>query len=360
MKPINFLFPIIFILSACAPAVPAPTATAVPPTQTNTAIPTATNTPEPTATATPEPTKIPMPDGWESIAETKEIGGRQVVVNDKGEGATQIDGEWYPVDVNGCYYKEFFDPANQTDPKIEAIVRKINNEKPLNFETKYQWVRNLGSVNVGTTQKSERNQRLSISQFAVDAVLYDQKLCLNTQTGNWDHVVDYIQPHDYEQMPDNTLITRGVVGWVNNNEYLTFTYLEKGEINNKINDLPRAFKRWEKYIYSNEQVVIYIPSSISMNKSLPKNSDEFEKILVKVTSDPDNLNWMWHKNLTDQDFINWALSDNNQVRYLSMCDKKTRETLYIKNKTRFWRFWGEQIADSVMPELVIRIIKAAE
>lgn len=368
MKSYSILFPLVFLITSCAPAVPAPTVTAIPPTQTNTAIPTATNTPEPTANATPEPTatatseptKIPMPDGWMSIAETKEIGGRQVEVNDKGEGATQIDGKWYPVDVKGCYYKEFFDPANQTDPKIGAIVRKINNEAPLNFKTDYQWIRNLGSTNIGTTQNTGKNPRLSISEKAVDAILYSQKLCLNIQSGKWVHIVDYIQPHDYELMPENTFIVRGVVGWLENEEYITFTYLQKGEVNNKVSSLTDAFKRWKEYIYNNKQIVIHIPSGVSKNKTLPKNPGEYEDILRKVTKEGNNLNWMWNENLADPEFLDWALSENNQLRYLSMCDKKTREILYIKNQTKLWRFWGEQIADGVMPELVIRVIKAPE
>lgn len=79
-----------------------------------------------TPTPTPDPTEVTMPEGWTAITETREIGDRQVALNDKGDAATKIDGEWYPVDAKDCFYKEFFDPKNQTDPKIGELIQKIN------------------------------------------------------------------------------------------------------------------------------------------------------------------------------------------------------------------------------------------
>ncbi len=59
-----------------------------------------------------------MPEGWvAATTETKTIGGREVMVNPTtNEAVTQIDGEWYPVDQNGCFYTEFYSPENQTRP----------------------------------------------------------------------------------------------------------------------------------------------------------------------------------------------------------------------------------------------------
>ena len=117
---------LVFLLSSCASApVPTQTPTPLPPTATVTltSIPTPTATLTPTATPTSTP--VPMPEGWVDIVETREIGGRQVVFNADGQAATEIDGEFFPVDARGCYYPDLFNPELQkNDPKIMELLDK--------------------------------------------------------------------------------------------------------------------------------------------------------------------------------------------------------------------------------------------
>ncbi len=360
MKPYHVLFLFIFLITSCAPAVSAPTVTAIPPTQTNTAIPTSTNTPEPTvtetleptATATLEPTKVPMPNGWMSIAETKEIGGRQVVVNDKGEGATQIDGEWYPVDIIGCYYKEFFDPANQTDPLFEEIIQKINSETSMTYEfDDHDWRRNRGTSWMAYPQKGKYPRYV---ENHVDSILYEQMLCYNKFSLEWVHVVDYIHSYYEDLMPENTKRMRSTVGWLRDGSYWSFTYKQKGEENSKANSIQEGFQLWKSLIEKKEQVVLGIPFSFAVNNLGHWPEKEYEPAIRNLVSEaPQKHPEMWKIDLSDERFIEWTLSEKNQVRYWS--DNKNSNNSCQEKRTSN-RCWGELAADGKYLDIVTRII----
>jgi len=365
MKKNYYLILLLFMLPACSPSFPAPTVTAIPPTQTNTVIPTATNTPEPTvtetleptATATLEPTKVPMPDGWMGIAETKEIGGRQVVVNDKGEGATQIDGEWYPVDIKGCYYKEFFDPANQTDPKIDALLYRINYEKAAfmlsgdDIDIRHYGVDHTASLKGGYPVYREN---------FTESIIFKQMLCLNSYINNWTHIILYVQPDDEKETPETTKIMRATVGWIRNNRYVTFTYKQYGNESSKATTEKDAFQQWQSLINTGETVWIGVPKTLIVNNLGHWPEKEYGEALRKLVVEAPRVEklGMFQENLNDPDFIEWVLSENNQMRYWG--DKKNWYT-YCRNDRKWHilnkkRCMGEEASEGKFPEIVARVV----
>jgi hypothetical protein len=356
------ILPFILILSACTPATPVtPSVTSVPPTAATSPAPTQTMTAEPTSTpeptATPEPTKVPMPEGWTAVAETKEIGGRQVVLNEEGDAATRIDGEWYPVDARGCFYKEFFDPANQADPRIDELIQKINSGEPVfpmsndSLNTRYLGGNHTAHINW---------TKLNYVEKTVDAILFNQKLCYNELSGEWEHVLEYVNPYDSTTTPDATKIMRAVVGWLRNDKLVSFTYREQISDHKKANTIREAFGLWEDLISSKKQVAVALPLNIDLgtNGVITEKgyADAVGKLMPDAVEKANNRDFDIDKifrDLQDPDFMEWILTDNNQVRFRS--DRKNW-VLMNKNHENIWRNWGEQASTGEQPEPVVRMV----
>lgn len=377
MKRLLVPLTLVILLTSCAPAAPVtptvtavpPTATAVPPTQTLTTVP--TSTPEPTATS--EPTKVPMPEGWTAVAETREIGGRQVVLNEKGDTATRIDGEWYPVDARGCFYKEFFDPEIQKkDPKIMELVDKINSEESFSVLGSDFFQRHLAGSLVARTKSGEFPL---LNEKSVDAIIFNQKLCLNTQTNEWSHVIDFVIPTDVKQMPKDVVMMRGVVGWIREGDYVSFTYKQSssrgtqpghknlrdlsGTTARKAESMKEAFDLWKDLIAGKEQVGVRMPMALYAGQNKPITSQNHDEYVTKITSEAflrDPVHWS--ESISDPEFVRWALEDNNQIRYTS--DEKNKNDAFINHRSEFWKHFGQQVAEGSMPEWVIRLVEVQD
>lgn len=372
MNRLFFTITLIIVLTACTPNAPVvptvkdvfPTETPVPtsePTSTLTKIPTSTSIPEPTAT--PEPTKIPMPEGWTAISETREIGGWQVVLNEKGEAATQITGEWYPVDSKGCFYKELYDPEIQKqDPKILELVEKINNAEPFFSKDSGVFSRHFSGSLIARVRK---DRYPVMNESIVDAMLTDQNLCFDNV--EWKHVIDFVTPVDVALMPDETILSRAVVGWIRNDEYVSFTYQQESERgegsirkltgtgNEKAKSIDQAFRLWQSQVDSNEQIALGLPSLIFLGVDGENLTDDvFETSLRRIVKEAPNQNSdLWSSNLRDPEFIRWALTENNQMKFAG--NKKWNTDWRITHKNTMWRYRGELIVDGKGPELVVRV-----
>jgi len=366
---------LVILLASCAPAAPVtPSVTPVPPTTTARPAPTQTMTAEPTSTpeptATAEPTKIPMPEEWTAVAETKEIGGRQVVLNEKGDAATRIDGEWYPVDAKGCFYKEFFDPEIQKkDPEIMELVDKINGEEPFSALNLSITQRHFAEALVGRLKK---DRYPVINEFQVDSIIYDQKHCFNSFTGEWEHVIDFVLPTDVKQTPKDIVALRGVVGWIRNGEYISFTYKQpsfrgtqsgyeklrdvSGTTAQKANSVKDASKLWSDLIEEKQQVGVRMPLSVFAGQNVDVTDQNYEKYVEDLSSEvflEDPI--LWSETISDPEFVRWALTGNNQLRY--MTDSKNRKEWLINNRMTFWQYRSLGIADGKLPELFVRVVE---
>jgi hypothetical protein len=359
LKRIIITLTIILMLTACAPAAPALTPTALPPTVTSTAEP----------TLTPEPTEVPIPEGWTEIAETQEIGGRQVVINEQGEAATEIDGEWYSVDVKGCYYPELFDPALQeNDPQIMELLQWINVEPSLERDGKkpiprHYWSRWMG-FEVSGRQYPAYNEETG------DGLLLDQQLCFNQVTQKWTHMIKAIVPTDRSIMPNESAVIRVVVGWVQpDGNYTTFTYLEPSKVVEgvlrqdygsaavKADSLQAAVRLWQPFVESHEQVVLGSPMSIAVSENDSPDPSQLGSLLRKIVREAgknDPGNWR-EETLNDPEFLEWAPDQGGQVHHLS--NRSNQRELYIDHHDRVRRWWGEQAAGGMMPEMVVRVVK---
>jgi len=362
-------------LSNCSPSSSNPTihisssstaaAPTITPTITQTLIPTITPTDIPTATLTP--TLIPMPDGWTSIFETKEIGGRNVALDAAGNSAVLIDGKWYPVDVKGCFYSEFFDPETfRSNAEVIDLMKKINEEASFVFGPKvkgdeFLWPRHAGGNNY---QLEKNKKRINYSEKLVDGIIFRQYLCFNQQSEEWEHVLDFVLARDDKVTPDDSYLMRVVIGWLRDDKYVSFTYRQ---IVNEIKDkditpslknggkkartLEVAFNLWNDLIIEKEQVGIRLP-----RKLLLIDGTDLQTALKQLGdgSDPSNF----ADNLSDPEFSLWALKEDNQMVYFQ--DKKNEEEFNITNKFKMWRYWGEQASVGLIPEPVARTITIRE
>lgn len=403
MKPYHFLFLFIFLIASCAPAVPAPTVTAIPPTQTNTVIPTATNTPEPTATetpeptvtATPEPTKVPMPDGWMGIAETKEIGGRQVVVNDKGEGATQIDGEWYRVDVNGCFHEGLLSDEVQTNSELYELRSRLSlkdvyldNKKILEGTYLYSVgniAKYLGDHN-GSTRGAiiwEKYDGIFPSYWEKenDGIIWRQQMCFAGTKKQWLHTLDIVLPMPVT-IADETIFTRLAVGWLNDSlSYNTFTHYQEMNLEKIVNKtqlmlnkqlvypaavqekpfgLRAAFDLWDRLIKEKKHVQIQSPYYFNLNKSHVLDST-YEKRLKQLISDvPRSDPYSWSAEALDPDFEEWALQDDSPLRFFTNQENRSEWNKMEKGQSRqddnTWTRYIQNVMSGRFPILFIRAI----
>jgi hypothetical protein len=355
------------MLVGCAPAASVPAATAVPPTAVSTLAPTPTLTAEPSAT--PEPTKIPIPEGWAKIAETKEIGGRQIVFSDKGEAATEIEGVFYPVDAKGCFYAEFYDPEIQKqDPKIMELVEKLSVEPSfiypdLSNREEGFWPRHASGSKPGILDKSDRITKYF--DMETEGILSDQQLCYNEQSGKWEHVLTFVLVRAEKMAPNDSLVSRGVVGWLNDDKYESFTYRDEANTYEKTtplvtgpgikaNALKEGFGLWNKLIEEKKQIGIRIPYFLVNGTNL-----SFEEVVSKLVQVlPETTPSWFSTNVQDPIFVEWLLDGNNTVKYFS--DKVNDKNLFGAHRTEIWRYWGEQLAVGKMPEPVIRTVTEAK
>lgn len=371
MKRLFAIISLAFLLSACSSEMATPTATHVLPTATP-ALPTVTqtatasfipsSTPEPTNT--PEPTSIPLPDGWTSIIETSKIGGRAVVFNEKGDAATNINGKFYPVDYKGCFYKEFYDPQIQKqDERYMDLEKKINSEPSFIFDDSlvgenWLWPRHGGSSLIGYINKKKRPV---YREKYIDGILANQYLCFNEQSYEWEHVIDYVLAHSEIAAPDDSFMSRGVVGWIRNDEYVTFTYLQGAKLSakglpyisgpgHKANKISDAMDLWQGLLDNREQIGVYMPDLLKFDSK----SDFATAFNECVNSLPIVSPLYFNASLQDPFFAEWALKPDNQIHYFS--DSAKEKDFYLTHRMTEWRFWGEQASIGEMPEQVIRMI----
>ncbi len=346
MKQLLILLALILVLTACTPASLISTSTAIPPTQS----PTQTFTVAPSIT--PVPTKVPMPEGWTAITETKEIGSWQVVINEKGEAATQIDGEWYPIDARGCYYKEFFDPKNQTDPKIDELTQIVNGGLPSSeIEVEHYGITHQGMALKG--------QFPSYFEYEMKSILYKQQLCYDSLEGMWKIVLDYVVPYDGEIMPEETKVIRSTVGWFVYDSFESFTYLEQRGNNKKATTVKETFKQWQELLDSQKLVITMVPFKVLTNNLGHQTNDEYEEavrcLVVEVPSrNPDQ----WQDDINDPKFIEWALSEKSQLKYFN--NTNNRKDSFNGYMKKMWRRWGELVIEGKISDLVVRGVRVQE
>lgn len=359
------------VLSNCSPPSSNPTihitstSTAVAPTKTPTISPTITPTDIPTATLTP--TLIPMPDGWTSIFETKEIGGRNVALDAAENSAVLIDGKWYPVDVNGCFYSEFFDPETfRNNAEVIDLMKKINNEASFVFGPKikgdgFLWPRHAGGNNY---QLEKNKKQINYSEKMVDGIIFRQYLCFNQQSEEWEHVLDFVLARNDQVTPDDSYLMRVVIGWLRDGKYVSFTYRQ---IENEIKDIDTtpslknggkkartlevAFNLWNDLIIEKEQVGIRLPRKLLLN-----DGTDLQTALKQLGDGRDPSNFT--DNLGDPEFSLWALKEDNQMVYFQ--NKQNENDFNITNSFKMWRYWGEQASAELIPEPVARTITIRE
>ena len=314
-----------------------------------------------TPTPTIEPIPATLPEGWTAVAETRDIGGRQVALNEKGDAATQIDGEWYPVDAKGCYYEELLSPEVQNNPKLVEAHKKIISESSYTIEGKVaQYPRYLGSTPVGIIG----GQYPAIYDLELDALPVAQKLCY--QNGKWYHVTDQAMAVFKEIAPNDSIFMRGVVGWFEGDQYKTFTYLEKTnervkgglDLTNaeteKANDFNSAYKQWKNIIESNKQVGIRLPCGILESESGTSDNAYDNLVSQLVNAAHDTVAKYWTSSIEDDVFEEWAKSDGNQEKYFSDIDRL--DDLFVKNRKAIWSTWMTRAAKGTMPIPHIRTI----
>ena len=323
-----------------------------------------------TPTPNPEPTDGTIPEGWASIAETREIGGRQVALNERGDAATQIDGEWYPVDAKGCFYVDFFNPEKQKDPEIDVLIQKLNGEDSLVLGSKKEeFVRNNGVSIVG--YGSSGGKPPSYWEKESDAILVDQKMCFNDQTSEWEHVLSYVLPRNAKTMSEETKVARAVVGWIRDGKYITFTHKQEvvptghypdtsGKPTQKAKSVQEAFELWQQLIDDQEQVGVGMPLNVLINATGNMTEDEFQQAFPQLIDEIHDTNpAKWSDSVEDPEFKSWALSDKSLLKAWSKSTLLAQQTT-VSNKKRRWRYMGEQTAAGKMPEPVIRTITEAE
>ena len=127
-------------------------------------------------------------------------------------------------------------------------------------------------------------------------------------------------------------------------------------MDDKPGSLREAFSMWQRLIDSKEQVVMGIPSSISEGQGIGLvHEDKLEEYLKKLVIDSVLTHRSSYKeNISDPEFIEWALSDNSQIRFFS--NRTQSKPFYTANKFKRWRAWGKQAAAGTMPEVVVRTI----
>ena len=295
------------------------------------------------------------------------------VSRELGEAATEIDGEWYPVDVKGCYYPELFDSKLQeNDPQIMELVEKINNEEAFTVEGLSIRQRHYGGYSQGFLNNGEAFPNIADKQ--VDAILFGQQLCFNPVTNQWEHTIDAVVPTDAKNMPEESRIVRAVVGWLDSdNNYSSFTYLQEsvrnkdngvrdlsGQKNEKAAKMKDAFELWRPLVTNAEQVGLAFSFSIAEGENVLLIDDvKFESYFRQLIQEahirrPDR----WNETIQDPKFAEWVFSPDSQVRYMS--NRLNQRKWIIDHRQLVWRWWGEQatkpIAEGGMPELVVRLV----
>jgi hypothetical protein len=292
------------------------------------------------------------------------------MLNEKGDAATQIDGEWYPVDAKGCFYKEFFDPAGQKkNPEIMKLVDKINGEEPFSTLGEDIVQRHFGTT---ATARTNSGQLPLLNEKNVDAVIFDQSLCFNVQTNEWEHIIDYVLPSDVKQMPNDVVMMRGVVGWIKEGEYTSFTYRQmskratvdgrkllrdvSGMPAQKAATISEAFSLWKDLVLNKQQVGIRTPLSVFAGQDRQITDQDYNEYVKKIASEAFQKDPVrWSENINDPEFVQWATSENNQVRYMS--DSKIKNAMFVTHKSEIWKYVGEQIAEGGIPDWVIRVVE---
>ena len=305
------------------------------------------------AAGEPAPATAGMPEGWTSIAETREIGGRQVVLNEKGEAATEIDGEWYPVDAKGCYYEELLSPEVQNDPKVVEKYNKLMSEKSFSNLDANGLQRYLGSTSVALV--SDGSEKMYENKF--DSQIINQKLCY--QAGVWYHVVDQVMAVDKDYALNDSSMVRAVVGWLENGQYKTFTYLEKtservkGNLDltnasiRKAQDLSSAFSLWNEVIAANKQVEVRFPYGVT-------EGDYINYVTKLVEAAHNTVPKYWSASIEDDVFKDWAKKIDSQESFFS--NRANKNHLFIDNRNCIWKTWMSGVIKGSMPIPHIRTI----
>jgi hypothetical protein len=377
MKRLSTIFILgITLLSACTPATPTALVT---PTTTDTATATATvaetATPEPTSTSTPVSTATlaatlmatgqPLPGGWTAMTRSQEIGGMNIAINDKGDGATQIEGIWYPVDRYGCYYEAFHSIEANHKSDVVALHNKIMAEQSFSNKDASQDVRYYSSARMGDLGDTYPRMREGI----FDSVALSQRLCYRDLDKTWYHMLDLVMPVPVDTAPDETFKMSAAVGFIKDGQYHTFTYLEESELKGstrsvidqpfrKAASLTEAFAMWGALVNSGEQFQIAFPQGVYENEdgvSDPTYESVLRQLVNGVHSKKEDV---WSLSIQDPEFLSWALQSNSQVKYFS--NRNNFTDWYINDRPTIWKTWMQKAASGDMPMPFLRTITVAK
>jgi hypothetical protein len=361
-------------LTACSDgtssdATKTPTATA---TEALTYTPKPSETPTPMMTATLAAT-LPasgqaLPAGWPAIARTQEVGGRNIAINDQGDGATLIDGAWYPVDRYSCYYDGFHSIEANYKSNIVDLHNKILAESSFSNKDASQDVRYYGSVRMGDLD--DDNTYPLMREGIFDAVAFSQRLCYRNLDNTWYHMLDLVMPVPVDTAPDETFKMSAVVGFIKDGQYHTFTYLEESELKGntrsiidhplrKAANIAEAFTMWNTLVKSGEQFQIALPQGIYTDED-GISDENYENTLRKLVSGiraKDAAKDFWSPSIEDPEFLSWALQSNSEVKYFSNRDNFT--DWYIKDRPTIWKTWMQKAASGDMPMPFLRAITIA-
>jgi hypothetical protein len=398
----SLLFSVI-LLTACTPASPAPIATAIPPTETSIPTdismpadtPTTTPTAEPTVTLTPEPTKIPMPDGWTAIVETKEIGGLQVVVNEKGEGFVLVNKNWYPADPNGCFHEGLLSDQVQKNPELYELRSRLSLKDVYLDNKKIKdgtYLYSVGRIanNWGDHYSSTKGAYIwektdgvfpSYWEDETDGIIWRQQLCYAETEKQWLHTLDIVLP-----MPviiaDETVFTRLAVGWLNDSlSYNTFTHYQEMNLEKIVNNsqqmlnkqlvypaavqkkpfgLKAAFDLWEKLVKEKKHVQIQCPFYFNLNKSHSLDNSYQRRLEQLISEVPRSDPYSWSEDALDLDFEEWAQKDDSPIRFFTNGENRTEWYTMEKGRSKqddnIWTRYIQKVISGQFPILFIRTI----
>ncbi len=199
----------------------------------------------------------------------------------------------------------------------------------------------------------------------MDAIISNQELCLNTQTGEWEHVLDVVPPYNAATMPNNSKVVRAVVGWIRDGKYVSFTYRQEavksaethtdvsGQEDAKAKTVAEAFSMWQTLILSQEQVGLGLPYGLDVSDNDSTQQDVAANIDKITRGLPQTDSSWWKNNLSDPEFKTWALLGPNQLQYFSTIANKK---ILMADSRAIWRLHGERIALGEAPEFVVRTI----
>ena len=221
-------------------------------------------------------------------------------------------------------------------------------------KSKSLFVRGLGTTDLAHLTTPGEYPVYTENSF--DAILYKQEVCFNTLGKRWEHILEYISPYDSKKTPENSKLARAVVGWLEENSYDTFTYQENSRGNVKATTLAEAFSNWNELISSKKQVIVCLPDAVAMDDSWNISDKDYQDVVPRLMKETQiNDSSRWKNDLDDPGFLEWALSKDSQLRYFSV--KSQRLNLWITNRLKIQRYWGELTSAGKMPEPVVRVIR---